>query len=115
MALSSVPPFGVVVGPGPFQQHIAGFDRREHIIRHRLAQCKAVFDGEALDLFQHDAAGGNVVREKLFKHALRLLHDDGADTVAVDEADGDGLHPGEVLFRRRLLHPLLALQLLAQQ
>ena len=35
--------------------------------------------------------------------------------IAVDESDGDRLHPPEVLLRRRLLHPLLALQLLSQQ
>ena len=70
------------------EQHVAGQDLREHVVRHRLIAGHAVFEREPADAPQGDAAARDLVGEQRLERAHRLLHDDGADAVAVHEADG---------------------------
>ena len=81
------------------EQHVAGQDLREHIVRHGLIAGQPVFDREAADAPQGDAAARDLIGEQHLEHAHRLLHDDRADAVAVHKADGHGR-----FFR--IVHPL---------
>ena len=81
------------------EQHVAGQNFREHIVRHRLIAGQPVFDREAADAPQGDAAARDLIGEQHLEHAHRLLHDDRADAVAVHKADGHGR-----FFR--IVHPL---------
>ena len=72
------------------EQHVAGQNFLQYIVRHRLIAGQPVFDREAADAPQSDAAARDLVGEQRLEHAHRLLHDNGADAVAVHETDGHG-------------------------
>ena len=90
------------------EQHVAGHDLIQHIVRHRLIAGQPVFDRQAADAPQGNAAARDLVGEQRLEHAHRLLHDDGADAVAVHKADGHGrffriVHPFGFHRRNALL------------
>ena len=72
------------------EQHVAGHDLIQHIVRHRLIAGQPVFDRQAADAPQGNAAARDLVGEQRLEHAHRLLHDDGANAVTVHKADGHG-------------------------
>ena len=70
---------------------MALFELCEHVIRDGLVCRHAVFNGQAVDFAELDAAGLHLVREQVFQHARALLGDGGADAVAAANADDDGV------------------------
>ena len=100
-------------GGGAFQQHVAGLDLRQNVVGNGLAAGHAVLNGQALDLLDNNGTGCNFFRQQLFQHTGGLRRDDGADAVAVNDADGDLLLGGKI--RLFPVHVPDSLQLLLQQ
>ena len=100
-------------GGGALQQYVTGLDLLQHLPGDRLSQGQAVFDGEAFNLLAHHASLGNLLFQELMKHLGSLLHDNGANAVSVNQADGDHGLGGKIgLF---LIHVGNSLHLLLQK
>ena len=100
-------------GGGAFQQHVAGLDLRQNVIGDGLPTGHAVLNGQPLDLLDDDGTRRNFLRQQLFQHPGGLRRDDGADAVAVNNADDNLLFGGKV--RLFPVHVPDSVQLLLQQ
>ena len=101
-------------GGGAFEQNIAFFDFRQHILGHRRVFRQTVFNGEPLDIPKLHAAGGDGLFQQFLQYTAGLGNEAGADAVTADEADDDFFFMGEIRLFRPLIHAVAPLQLFFQ-
>ena len=89
-----------------FQQHIALLDLGQHFRRQALQLGNAVFDRHTLDFADLHLAALDFGRSQYTQHTQCLLHNDGTDAVAGQDANDDFLFRRKVGGLFRLLHPL---------
>ena len=68
---------------------MACLDGGKHIVGHALSLCHAVFQRQTFDAADFNLACRNAVGKQGFQHADSLGADDGADAVAVADADDE--------------------------
>ena len=83
-------------GGGSLQNHVAGLDFSQHVVGDGLALRHTVLDGQTLDFFDDDRAGGNLIGQQLLQHPRSMLGDDGTDAIAINNTDGHHLFGGEI-------------------
>ena len=91
-----------------FQQHIALLDLGQHFRRQALQLGNAVFDRHTLDFADLHLAALDFGRSQYTQHTQCLLHNDGTDAVAGQDANDDFVFGGKIGRLFCLFHPLNA-------
>ena len=100
-------------GGGALQQYVTEFDLGQNLIGDRFATSFPIFNGKTFDIVQLNGTGCNFLSQQLLQNTGSLSGDDGADTVTVNDTNGNLLLGGEVGLL--LVHACDPVQLFFQQ
>ena len=94
---------------------VAGLELSKDVVRDGFSDCETVLDSEAVDIFEFDFAGSDVVLQQEFDQTSGLSCDDRADAVAAAEADDDVVEICEVFLLVVCFHSVFSLELFLEE
>ena len=80
-----------------------------NVIRDCLIVCGTVFNGQTLNVIDHNGAGSDFIGQNLFQYAGRLLGDNRADTVTINDTDSHARLGRKVCLKGNLVEAYFGL------